>query len=82
MEHKTGIGPRGLRWIVWVLIIIMIVTIGLAWLFYAEPYEFFQEAASYLGGMYTWDEQNPNVMSRRIFTIGFVVIGIYSIFLE
>ena len=82
MEDKGGIGPSGLRVMVWVLIGLMVVTIGLAWIFYAESYEFFQEAASYLGGVESWHEKNPNTLSQRIFTIGFVVIGIYSIFVS
>ncbi len=82
MEAKSGIGPRGLRWMVWTLVLLMVITIGLSWIFYTESYEFFQEAASYLGGIESWNEKNPNTMSQRIFTIGFVVIGIYSIFVS
>jgi len=82
MERKTGLGPKGLRWMIWVLILLMVIVIGLSWIFYAESYEFFGEATSYLGGFQTWHEKNPNNLSQRIFTIGFLVIGIYSIFIS
>ncbi len=76
------ISPNGLRWWIWSLFFILILTIGLAWGFYPEKYNFFAEAVSMLGGLESRDVHLPNFPSYLIFSIGFVIIGILAIFLS
>lgn len=76
------ISPKGLRWWVWALFFILILTIGLSWGFYLEKYNFFKEAVSFLGGLKSYAIGLPNYPSYLIFSIGFVVLGIMAIFLS
>jgi hypothetical protein len=76
------ISPKGLRWWVWTLFIILILTISLSWGFYPEKYNFFSEAISFLGGQNSHDEDLPNLTSSLIFSIGILIIGILAIFLS
>jgi hypothetical protein len=76
------ISPKGLRWWVWSLFFILLLTIGLSWGFYPEKYNFFREAVSFLGGQESHDLSLPNFTSSLIFSIGFVILGIFAIILS
>ncbi len=75
MSQKVS--SNAMRWMIWTIAFIMVLTIGLAWVFYSfrEPYNFFQETISMLGGLHT-DEGHPNFPSFAIFTIGFLLISV------
>jgi hypothetical protein len=60
---------------IWVIAILIILIIGLAWGFYAEPYEFFNETISMLGGFNTEHGIN-NFPSFMIFSVGFLLISV------
>ncbi|MHA1473647.1 MAG: hypothetical protein ACTSPA_04020 [Promethearchaeota archaeon] len=66
-----------LRLLVWSITIVMIITIILAWWQYPEPYEFFQESISSLGG-YLSTTGLENKTSSIIFTIGISICGIIA----
>ncbi|MBN2154835.1 MAG: hypothetical protein JW776_02170 [Candidatus Lokiarchaeota archaeon] len=78
MSQKVN--ANGLRWMIWTIIIIIIITIGLAWVFYSlrEPYEFFQETISMLGGLHTENGYN-NFPSYAIFTFGFLSVSVLAL---
>lgn len=59
----------------WCVAPIMFLTIGLAWWKYPEPFEFFYEFISQLGGLES-EHDLPNLVSSRIMTVGFGVIGL------
>ena len=71
------------RWLIWAIAIVIIVTIGLAWFFYPEPYDFFNEAISNLGGINS-ETGISNSISSLIMTIGFSLISVisFSIFID
>jgi len=73
------INPKGLRWLIWGLFILLLITIGLAWGFYPEKYDFFREPVSSLGGLVSHDESTPNFPSYVIFSSGFVLMGVMAI---
>jgi len=54
-----------------------VLTIALAWWQYPEPYNFFQETVSSLGGNLSI-YGSPNATSSLIFTIGFFLCGIIA----
>ncbi len=68
-----------MRWMIWSIMFLVILTIGLAWVFYSfrEPYNFFQETISMLGGIQTEMGHN-NFPSFAIFTIGFLMVSVLS----
>jgi len=71
-----------MRWLVWSIYIIMIVTIILAWIFYPQRYDFFRETTSILGGLSP--HNNPAVInfpSVLIFSTGFIILGSFVIFI-
>ncbi|MHA1416056.1 MAG: hypothetical protein ACTSRR_07310 [Candidatus Heimdallarchaeaceae archaeon] len=71
------------RWLIWIIAIVIIFTIGLAWFFYPEPYDFFNEAISNLGGINS-ETGIPNGTSSLIMIIGFSLISVisFSIFID
>jgi len=71
------------RWLIWIIAIVIILTIGLAWFFYPEPYDFFNEAISNLGGINS-ETGIPNGTSSLIMIIGFSLISVlsFSIFID
>ncbi len=79
---SAKISPKGLRWLVWSTFFVLIPTIGLAWFFYPEKYEFFQEAISSLGGLRSNKENLPNFPSYVIFSAGFIIMGILTVSLS
>jgi len=60
-----------MRYLYWSIIPILLVTIGLAIAFYPEPYKFFQEFLSDLGGVNSIKNSFVNKTSSIIFSIGF-----------
>ena len=77
---KKSIGPKGIRWLVWSIYIIMIITIVVSWVFYPQMYYFWEQPTSHLGGLRTLNAEMENFPSFVIFTCGFVIIGIIAIF--
>jgi hypothetical protein len=73
MSQKVS--PGAMRWMIWVIAILLILIIGLAWGFYAESYDFFQETISMLGGFNT-ENGISNFPSFMIFTIGFLLVSV------
>jgi len=63
-----------LRLLVWSITVVMVITIGLAWWQYPEPYDFFQETVSALGGTISTTGLD-NKISSMIFTIGISICG-------
>ena len=78
MSHK--INQNSMRWMVFSVMLLVILTIGLAWVFYSlrEPYEFFRETISMLGGIQTENGHN-NFPSYAIFTVGFLLVSVLSL---
>jgi len=60
-----------MRYFYWAIIPILILTIGLAIAFYPEPYKFFQEFISDLGGVNSIKNSLDNRISSIIFSVGF-----------
>ncbi len=78
MDDKLFSNPTGaktIRRLIWAIVAILIFTILTCWLFYAEPYRFFQMTISDLGTFFTVTEGNPNSVSQWVFTHGFLVIA-------
>ena len=71
-DIKTQKALLGLYWSIAPL---MILTIALAWWKYPEPFEFFYEFISQLGGLES-EHDLPNLVSSRIMTVGFGIIGL------
>lgn len=61
------------------ILICLVVTICIP--FYNESYSFWREAISYLGGIHTFDEGNPNTVSMILFIVGFISIGITGMYI-
>ena len=59
----------------WSIAPIMFLTIALAWWQYPEQFEFFYEFISQLGGLES-ETNLPNIVSSRIMTVGFGLIGL------
>ena len=76
------INQNRMRWMVWSIMFLVILTIGLAWVFYAypfqEPYNFFKETISMLGGINS-EQGFGNFPSYAIFTIGFLIVSVLSL---
>jgi hypothetical protein len=79
-KTKKPINPSQIRWLVWSIYIIMVITIVLAWVFYPQPYDFWGQTTSQLGALYTAVNELRNFPSFVIFSIGFVLLGIIAIF--
>ena len=58
---------------------ILLLTLGLAWIFYPEPWEFAGEYVSHLGGISSRHELLPNTTSRIIMSVGFGLGAILSL---
>ncbi|MBN2156156.1 MAG: hypothetical protein JW776_08940 [Candidatus Lokiarchaeota archaeon] len=80
MSIKT-ISAKGMRWLVWSIYFIMLVTIIISWVFYPVRYDFFYEATSVLGGLSTGNAELPNFPSCLIFSIGFGILGAMATFI-
>lgn len=72
-----------MRYLYWAIIPILVLTIGLAIAFYPEPYRFFHEFLSDLGGVLSKKDALINRTSSIIFSIGFglcaVIVGTLAI---
>lgn len=73
------ISAKQIRWLVWSLYLIMVITIVLSWIFYPEAYDFWGKSTSTLGGLRTPDTNLRNFSSFVIFTIGFILLGAQAI---
>lgn len=76
MTTKGWISQKGMRIYFWVLTGILMLTVLLCILFYPEEYRFFQQHISSLGQLYSRWSRLPNTISRWIFSIGFVILGV------
>jgi hypothetical protein len=68
-------GRKRLRWTLWSLVLLLLITIGLCILLYPEPYEFFGQTISSLGEV-TSKSGLSNATSQWIFTTGFALLAI------
>ena len=69
---------KTLRLIYWFMVPILFGTLGLAWVFYPEPYEFTKEFMSNLGG-YSSNDGLSNQTSSLIMAIGFGLLGLITL---
>ncbi len=74
IDKRTA--SKKMRLLFWILVSILVFTIGLCILFYPEPYLFFKQTISSLGQQYTVWSHLPNTISQWIFTVGFSLIGL------
>ena len=79
IDHKIRKSQRIVRLMIWTIIPITILTLALAWIFYAESYEFVYEFISNLGHITTSDENNVNTTSMIIMTTGFSLLALVSL---
>ncbi|MBN2154836.1 MAG: DUF998 domain-containing protein [Candidatus Lokiarchaeota archaeon] len=80
-SNHPWITSRGMRWVFWSLVFLLLLTIGLCIAFYPEPYQFFKQTISSLGEITSWPSGLPNPISQWIFTIGFSLLGIGTLFM-
>ena len=80
MATKPWITQKGMRWTFWVLVFVLILTIGLCIGFYPGEYLFFKQTISSLGHFIARNG-DPNSISRLIFTIGFCSIAAGTLFM-
>jgi len=71
------INQNSMRWMIYVVVSLLIITIGLSWGLYStrEPYRFFQETISMLGGLKTANGFG-NFPAYAVFTIGFLLVSV------
>jgi len=81
MSDKPWITSKGMRWVFWTLVLILILTVVLCIAFYPEPYQFFKQTISSLGQVKSWPSGLENKISAWIFTIGFGVIAAGALFM-
>jgi hypothetical protein len=81
MTTQGWITQKGMRIFFWVLTSILILTITLCIIFYPERYRFFKQHISSLGQLYSTWSHYPNTISRWIFSIGFIILGIGTFFM-
>jgi len=70
---------KAIRILYWILGLVMIITVGLAWAFYPESYEFFQEYVSNLGARFSEHEGLDNGISSMIIIVGFGLCGLIAL---
>ena len=80
-SSQPWITSKGMRWVFWSLVLLLIAIVGLCILFYPEPYPFFKQTVSSLGETHSWANNLPNTISQWIFTVGFVLLGIGTLFM-
>jgi len=68
-----------IRYLLWSLHIVVLMTIFIAWKFYPEPYSWTHENISVLGGVHT-SSGADNPKASDLFLIGFMVVGFIAIF--
>lgn len=57
----------------------LVVTLILAWVFYAGTYRFWENYISHLGTKEIWGTSIPNTTSRMIFSIGMGLCGLFAL---
>ncbi len=62
---------KAIRSLYWILVPFLVLTVGLAIFFYPEPYQFFKEYLSNLGGQLTVENGYDNQISSILFSVGF-----------
>ena len=70
---------KAIRILYWFFASIMLLTVAYAWIWYPEPYEFFQEFISNLGARVSEHETLPNDISSLIISIGFGICALISL---
>lgn len=70
---------KAIRILYWFFASIMLLTVAYAWIWYPEPYEFFQEFISNLGARVSEHETLPNDISSLIISIGFGLCALISL---
>lgn len=79
METKIRKSQKAIRIIIWAIVPIVIITLGAAWAFYPESYEFVYEFISNFGRFNSYDLSLDNTTSMLIMSIGFGLIGFISL---
>ncbi len=79
IESKIIKSQKIVRLIIWLTVPVLILTLGLAWIFYAESYEFIYEFISALGNIRSFDLDNINTTSRIIMTTGFSLLAFLNL---
>jgi len=79
MDTKIRKSQITIRLIIWCIVPIVAITLGLAWAFYPESYEFIYEFISNFGRFYSFDLNLDNTTSMFIMSIGFGMIGFVSL---
>jgi len=70
---------KAIRILYWFFASIMLLTVAYAWIWYPEPYEFFQEFISNLGARVSEHETLPNDISSLIISVGFGICALTSL---
>ena len=70
---------KAIRILYWFFASSMLLTVAYAWIWYPEPYEFFQEFISNLGARVSEHETLPNDISSLIVSIGFGICALISL---
>jgi hypothetical protein len=70
---------KAIRILYWFFGSVMLLTIAYAWIWYPEPYEFFQEYISNLGARISEHESLPNSASSLIISIGFGICSLIAL---
>ncbi|NHK30798.1 MAG: hypothetical protein FK730_05565 [Asgard group archaeon] len=79
MDTKIRKSQKAIRIIIWSIVPIVIITLGVAWAFYPESYEFVYEFISNFGRFNSYDLSLDNTTSMLIMSIGFGLIGFISL---
>ncbi|MHA1171611.1 MAG: hypothetical protein ACTSQ3_05995 [Candidatus Heimdallarchaeota archaeon] len=70
---------KTIRILYWIFASVMLLTVAYAWIWYPEPYEFFQEFISNLGARVSEHETLPNDISSLIISVGFGICALTSL---
>ncbi len=79
IDNKIIKSQKVVRLIIWLTVPVIIITLGLAWIYYAESYEFVNEYISALGNIRSFDLDNINTTSRIIMTTGFSILSFMNL---
>ena len=70
---------KTIRILYWIFASVMLLTVAYAWIWYPEPYEFFQEFISNLGARISEHETLPNDISSLIISVGLGICALTSL---
>lgn len=73
---------KTIKYLYWLIIPILILTVGLAIYFLPEPYQFFQDYLSELGAQLSVDNGFDNQISSIIMSVGFGLCALISIIIS